>query len=386
MKISIISVFPELHEKFISTSLIARAQENNIISFNLVKLSDMTPPKKPIDEPTCGPGAGMIIKPEIIQKAIETCETEHGSGYKIFFSPQGKPLNQPLLEQCANILLNKSPLSTNLLPTFINPNENTGSLRTQKPKEINHIILICSRYEGMDSRVEQHYADAIISIGDYVLMGGDVAAQVFIEGLLRLFPDVVGRQESVEQESFSSHLLDFPTYGLPKEWQGKEIPEIILSGNHGAIEAWRTSEACKKTLLERFDWLRTTLPTADKEQSKKVIEQCKAQIPNHYVALMHTDIVLKGKKPGERRVGHSSVTSLDLHDTARSCATYGIKNMFMVSPLKDQQKIMNALLDFWKSDDGKKYNITRYQAVSRVVPIDSLEDTIQFIEKQEGKK
>src|SRR5579862_1413439 len=99
MKISIISVFPELHEHFIATSLIARAVEKNIISFNLIKLSDMCAPKERIDEPTCGPGAGMIIKPEVIEKAIDTAEKEYGPGYRIFFSPQGEKLTQPRIRR-----------------------------------------------------------------------------------------------------------------------------------------------------------------------------------------------------------------------------------------------------------------------------------------------
>jgi len=350
MQISIITVFPELHEKFLSTSLMVRAQKNNLVSLDTpYGLLGTNGPKKVItkriDEPVCGPGAGMIIKPEVIERAIETCEKKHGPSFKIFFSPQGKRLNQKMLQKLA---------------------------KTIPPRPL---TLVCARYEGIDARVEEHYADEVISIGDYVLMGGDVAAQVFLEGFLRLIPGVVGKQESVEKESFSLSLLDYPEYGLPKEWKNKKIPEIVLSGNHGEIEKWRTDQACKKTLLNRFDWFRSSNPTKD------TIEACKKHIPSHYMAIMHSEIMLKGG-----RIGHSSVTSLDLHDTARSCATYGVENMFMVSGLKDQRNIMNSLLDFWKSDEGKKYNVTRFQAVSRVVPTPSLQETIEFIEKKEGKK
>jgi tRNA (guanine37-N1)-methyltransferase len=358
MKISIITVFPELHEQFLQTSLISRAQEKNIVSFDLIKLSDLCTPKERIDEPVCGPGAGMIIKPQVIEKAIEACEKKHGPGVKIFFSPQGKRLDQRMLKR-----LNQELCQTKKVDS------------STKKRSSNHIILVCSRYEGIDARVEEFYADHSISVGDYVLMGGDVAAQVFLESFLRLMPGVVGKQESVEHESFTTSFLDYPEYGLPKEWKGLKIPDIILSGNHGAIEKWRKEQACKKTLLNRFDWFRSNSPT------EQEIDLAKKQIPAHYVAIMHTDIVLKGGT-----IGHSSVTSLDLHDTARSCATYGVKNMFMVSPIKDQQKIMNDLLTFWKSDDGKKYNLTRFQAVSRVIAIESLEKTIDYIEKDEGIK
>ena len=239
----------------------------------------------------------------------------------------------------------------------------------------NHLILVCSRYEGIDERVEQYYADGILSIGNYVLMGGDLPAQVFIEGLLRLIPEVVGKEESVEKESFSQHLLDFPQYGLPKEWKSLKIPEIVLSGDHSKIENWRKEQACKKTLLNNFEWLRKNIP------SKEEAIFCKKHIPNHYVALMHSEIMLK-----DGRVGHSSVTSLDLHDIARSCATYGIENFFVVSELKDQMSIIQDLLDFWGSEEGKEYNLSRHEAVSKVRPASSLDDVIEAIEKNHSEK
>jgi tRNA (guanine37-N1)-methyltransferase len=355
MKISIITVFPELYEQFLKTSLIKKAQENKIVSFNIVRLSDMCSPKERIDEPVCGPGTGMIIKPQVIEKAIEHCEKEYGPAYKIFFSPQGKRLTQPLLTE---------------LSKFVTKKKNSKKVDFQ-----NHIMLICSRYEGIDERVKEEFANLVVSIGDYVLMGGDIPAQVFLEGFLRLVPTVVGKEESVKDESFSGPFFDYPEYGLPKSWRERTIPEVILSGDHSKIEKWRKNEACKKTILHRFDWFRTH---AEKNND---IELAQKNIPNHYVALMHTQIIIKGG-----RIGHSSVTSLDLHDIARSSATYGIKNTFMVSPLKDQQAIMNDLLSFWKSESGEKYNKSRYDAVSRVVVSDSLQKTIDSIEKQEGQK
>ena len=384
-KISIITIFPELYDQFLKTSLVGRATTAKLVSFNLVKLSDLCKPKERIDEPICGPGSGMIIKPEVIERAIEQCEKVHGSGYKIFFSPQGIKLTQKVLQKLAG----EKPKNF-LPPSFSQKNLDQ---QTDNQASLKHIILICPRYEGMDARVEKHYADALLSIGDYVLMGGDLPAQVFLEGFLRLVPGIVGKQESVEKESFSNHLLDYPQFGLPVEWNGEKIPKIVLSGNHEAIEVWRQEEACSKTLLDRFDWFREhtltrspLLPSDLQSKSYRGIASCQKQIPHHYIALMHTDVVLKVGKDGQTRVGHTSVTSLDLHDTARSCATYGVKNMFMVSPLKDQQAIMNDLLSFWKSDKGKKYNFSRFEAVSRVHPTTSLTETIDFITKQEGGK
>ncbi|MCB9493162.1 MAG: tRNA (guanosine(37)-N1)-methyltransferase TrmD [Epsilonproteobacteria bacterium] len=359
MKITIISVFPELHESFINTSLVARAVDAGIVKFNLLKLSQFCPVKERIDEPTCGPGPGMIIKPELLQLAIDHAQDEHGPGFKIFFSPQGQRLDQHMLQKFAE---------------KITPQDTSKTLETMAQNPDGHLILVCARYEGIDARVEQEYADASISIGDYVLMGGDLPAQVLLEGLLRLIPGVVGNEQSVEQESFKGPFLDHPHYGLPVEWKGKRIPDIVRSGNHEKINQWRQEQACKKTLLTRFDWLRTQSLTDAQT------DLCKQQIPNHYVALLHSQIRLK-----DNESGHTSIASLDIHDGARSCATYGIENYFVVSCLKDQQKILQTFLQFWHSEEGKKYNKSRYDAVAKLIPSPNLDHVIETIRQKEGQ-
>jgi tRNA (guanine37-N1)-methyltransferase len=348
MKISLITVFPELHKTFLQTSLIARACEKKLIEVNLVRFSDMCAPKERIDEPTVSHGAGMIIKPEITQKAIEQCQEKWGNGFKIFFSPQGQKLTQPLL---------------NKFSEKFNSQENT------------HLILVCSRYEGIDARVEEHYADLVLSIGDYVVMGGDLPAQIFLEGLLRLMPGIVGKKESVEKESFQGPVLDYPEYGLPVEWEEKKIPEILRTGNHKEISQWRTTQAYKKTFLSRFDWFVSSNPSTQECALMHTL------IPSHYIAIMHTDVKLKVEG-----VGNTSIASLDIHDAARASITYGIKNLFIVSPLQDQQEILRTFLKFWGSEIGKKYNESRQQAVSCVRPVFSFQEMIETINKQENMK
>jgi tRNA (guanine37-N1)-methyltransferase len=384
MKISIITVFPEIYESFLSTSLIGRAIEKKLVEFNIVRMSDMCEVKERIDEPTCGPGVGMIVKPEVIEKAIESCEDKWGKAYKIFFSPQGKKLDQNFLKSLADQVFLKCVSLGTGMSALDEMGLGRESVRPERAfleasrmgtndTELNHLILVCPRYEGMDERVQNYYASEVISIGDYVLMGGDLPAQVFLEGVLRYLPGVVGKAESVEKESFSSSFFDYPEYGLPVEWKGKKIPEVVLSGNHAEIEKWRAESAAKKTVENRFDWFVQSNPLP------KDIELAKKFIPNHYVALMHTGVLIQG---GQR--GNTSITSLDIHDVARSGATYGIKNYFIVSELEDQQKILKQFLDFWRSGEGKEYNLSRFVAVKKVVPALNLDDVVTKIKEIEG--
>lgn len=359
MKISIITVFPELHHQFFSTSIIGKAVEKKVIDLNIVRFSDLVPPKARIDEPTCGAGAGMIIKPELIAHALSQCEQTFGPGFKIFFSPQGKTLNQPMLRGLSETLgISQSKPASN-------PHNNDK-----------HIILVCPRYEGIDERVIDHYADLVISLGDFVIMGGDLPAQVFLEGFLRLIPGIVGRQESVEHESFSGPFLDHPEYGLPVEWQNRKIPDIVLSGNHGALSQWRKQQAAQKTIFNRFDWFIKSNPSPEDEALAKQF------IPPHYLAVMHTQINVKDGN----RVGESSIASLDIHDIARSACTYGIKNYFIATPLIDQIRILKTFVDFWHSSAGQKYNMSRYKAVSTIEHAHNFAEIVESITKKEGLK
>jgi len=348
MKISILSVFPEIYKNFLETSLVRRAKENGLVGYDLDSFKSFVAPKERIDAPTFGPGAGMVIKAEVVQKAIEAKEQKNGPAFKIFFSPQGKGLDQNLLRKIANLAQKKG-----------------------------HMMLLPARYEGMDDRVEQHYADEVISIGDFVLMGGDLPAMVFLEGFLRLIPGVVGKKESVEMESFTGPFVDYPSYAEPVEWKGYKVPDIVRSGNHEEIRKWRLKKSAQKTVLHHFNWMRSQPMNVEQ---KELAKDC---IPPHYVALMHYEVLVG--ESGDKS-GTTSVTSLDIHDIARSSKSFGLKNYFIVTPLVDQQKIVQKMIDFWNSDVGKEYNRCRFEAVKRVMLKSSLDGVIKQIEKQEGKK
>ena len=319
MKISILTVFSNIYDSFLETSLIKKAQESGLVSFDVQEYFSFCEPKERIDTPTFGHGAGMVIKPIVVQKGIESQDKKYGKSFKIFLSPDGKKLDQKVVKKLS-----------------------------EKISKVDHLMFVSSRYEGQDCRVEEHYADEVISIGDFVLMGGDLPVMILIEALLRYVPGVVGKQESVLNDSFSGPFVDYPQFSAPVTWKGYKVPEIVRSGDHGKVSQWRQEQAAEKTVLRHFQWLRSY--SVNDEQK----DLAARFIPSHYVALMHDQIALE-----KGRVGTTSVASLDIHDIARSAQTYGLKNYFMVTPLADQQKIIKKLQDFWDSDVGQKYNKSR---------------------------
>ena len=358
MKISVVTLFPDLYKPFFSTSLIQRAQDRGAIDPKIYTIFSYAQPKQRIDGPTFGHSAGMVIKPEIVEKAVHDIERSRGSAYKIFFSPRGKPLDQKLLKSLHDTIC-----------------------RQPEP----HVMLLPARYEGMDARIEAEYADEIISVGDFVLMGGDLPAMMFLEGLLRFVPGVVSKVESVQQDSFSGPFVDYPEYTAPVEWHGQVVPDVLRSGNHKAIVDWRQEAAARASVLHHFAWVRS-YPKLTYAQETLI----RKNIPPHYVVLMHSNVLVPDPSmlPGEPgcRAGTTSVTSLDIHDIARSARTYGLKNYFIVTPLVDQQAIVKTLVSFWTQGPGVRYNNYRHEAINHVMVESTLEDVIKQITAQEGQE
>lgn len=348
MKISIVTLFPELYTPFLQTSLLRRADEKGVVKFDVASMLDVCAPKERVDAPTFGHGPGMLIRPEVVERAVEAQEHKHGAAFKIFFSPHGKKITQPMLQ----------------------------ALYARIQEKGGHCMTIAARYEGIDARAEEYYADEVLSIGDFVLMGGDLPAMMFLEGLLRFCPGVVGREESVHEDSFTGPFVDHPHYAAPVEWKGIKVPDVIRSGDHAALASWRQNMAVERTVLHHFDWVRSHATTMGE---RALVRKA---LPHHYVALMHTGIVMADNESE----GTTSVTSIDIHDLARSTKTYGIEHYFVVTPLDDQKKIVGRLLEFWQEGAGVTYREHRHEALRSVSCVDSLAQVVEDIERREGKK
>ena len=220
MKFDVLTLFPESFEP-IKQSILGRALEKNLISLNLINIRDFSKDKhKKVDDTPYGGGAGMVIRPDVVYDAYKSIKDENAK--VIYMSPQGNVLNQKKVE----------------------------SLSKEK-----HLILLCGHYEGIDQRVIDEIVNEEISIGDYVLTGGEIPAMVLIDSVSRYVEGVLTK-ESIKEESFSNNLLEYPQYTRPETFLDKKVPEVLLSGHHENIRKWREEQALKNTYQKRPDLLK----------------------------------------------------------------------------------------------------------------------------------
>ena len=230
MKIDVLTIFPEFFGQVFDFGIIRRAKLAEIVDINVHDIREYSTDKhKMVDDRPFGGGDGMVLKCEPIFAAIEnlvgTCDRDaYPNGTRVvLLTPQGRPLKQSIAQEFA------------------------GSAK--------HIVMICGRYEGVDERVNNALVTDEISIGDYVLSGGEAAAMVLTDSVVRLLPDALGSDTSAENDSFSDGLLDCPHYTRPAEFRGMAVPEVLLNGNHAEIEKWRSIKALEKTRAARPDLL-----------------------------------------------------------------------------------------------------------------------------------
>ncbi len=222
-------------------SLLKKAQKKKLVKISLHDIRDWADDKhRMTDDAPYGGGCGMVMKVEPVEKALaELRKKRKTKPTVILMTPQGEVLNQKIAEE----------------------------LSAKK-----RIIIICGRYEGVDERIREHLVDREISIGDYILTGGEMAAMVLIDAVSRLIPDVLGNPQSAESESFSHDLLEYPQYTRPAQYKGWKVPDVLLSGHHADIELWRKTEALKKTYRRRPDLLQKVKLSA---QDKKILDDAK---------------------------------------------------------------------------------------------------------------
>ena len=237
MRFYVLTIFPAMFDSPLSESIIARAVQNGIVQINIRDIRDHAKDKhRSVDDYPFGGGYGMVMKPEPIFDAVSALKSDAALAPQtpvVLLTPQGAPLTQPLAERLA---------------------------------AHSDLILICGRYEGVDERVRQHIATHEISIGDYVLSGGELAAMVVIDAVTRLLPGALGSIESAQDDTFATGLIQHPQYTRPADFRGMQVPEVLLSGNHAQIARWRRRQSLARTLARRPDLLQAAdLSPQDRE-------------------------------------------------------------------------------------------------------------------------
>lgn len=249
-RVNILTIFPEMFESFFSASILGRAREQGLIDIRTTDIRPFSNSKHHnTDDYPFGGGAGMVMMAQPILDAMKAVTAEYPSAKRIYLGPRGKKLTTSLARELA------------------------------QEKEL---ILLCGHYEGVDQRALDACVDEEISIGDYILTGGETAAMVLVDCVARFIPGVLGSSDSPEEESFSDGLLEYPQYTRPRMLEGMEVPEILLNGDHAKIKAWRRRESLKATMKHRPDLLETaTLDEKDlimlDEIRKEMNEPCSSE-------------------------------------------------------------------------------------------------------------
>lgn len=248
MKIDVLTLFPEMFPGVLSNSILKRAEDVHAVSYRVVNFRDYADNKHhTVDDYPYGGGAGMVLKPQPIFDAVEdlTARSESANPRVILLCPQGARYNQKKAEELA---------------------------------QSEHLIFICGHYEGYDERIREHVVTDEISIGDFVLTGGELGAMVIIDSVVRLLPDVLGNEQSHMKDSFSTGLLEHPHYTRPADFRDMKVPDVLLSGNHRLIDEWRAKESLKRTFIRRPDLLKDY--SLDDQQKKWLQEFVKEQETN----------------------------------------------------------------------------------------------------------
>jgi tRNA (guanine37-N1)-methyltransferase len=241
MTFTVLTIFPEMFFALLAGGIVKRAIEDERISVESINIRDFAKDThRTVDDRPYGGGSGMVMKPEPMAEAIREAKKRHPDAKTLLLTPQGRRFNQAVAQELAGC---------------------PG------------VVLVCGRYEGVDERVREHLVDDEVSIGDYVLTGGELAAMVIIDAVSRLIPGTLGSEDSAQEDSFSAGLLEYPQYTRPSSFESADVPDVLLSGNHGAVKEWRRRASLVRTVLNRPDLLMDHPLTPDDMAYMKKLQQ-----------------------------------------------------------------------------------------------------------------
>lgn len=349
MRYDILTIFPEFFDSPFSLGILKKAQEKGLIQINTIDIRDFTEDRhRKVDDTPYGGGGGMLMKPAPLGKAIESIKAKGIKSLVVLTTPQGERFSDKIAREFS---------------------------------QYEQLVIICGRYEGIDERVRELYVDREISIGDYVLTGGEYAASVIVDAVSRFIPGVLGNEDSPYLDSFIGGLLEHPQYTRPEEYEGRTVPDILLSGNHKEIEKWRKEESIRRTFFRRPDLLDKKKLTPEE---LKILDRLRREHrPSFrlYIALIHYPVYNK-----ELKIITTAFTNLDVHDIARAGRTYGVRGFFLVHPVKEQGELVERVLRHWLEGPASSDNPSRVEALQTVSLKSSMDEVMQDIKRREGSR
>jgi tRNA (guanine37-N1)-methyltransferase len=333
MRFTIVTLFPEMFDSALAASVLGRAIEAGHLQVDFVDPREFATDKhRSVDDTPYGGGPGMVMRCDTLVAAIESIGAADVC-HRILLSPVGQRFTQKRAWEIC--------------------------------QEHKHVVLVCGRYEGVDERVVELAIDESLSIGDYVLTGGELAAMVLIDCIARGVPGVLGDFESANEESFAEGLLEYPQYTRPSEYRGRSVPTQLLSGHHKNIATWRRQRSLARTAQHRADLL---------AQHPELIKELAART---YVVLAHHPVL---DRHGE--VVTTSVTNLDIHDIARSCTTFGLAGYYPVSPIRLQREKIERIVGIWRDEIDQAGSDDRESALASIQVRDSIQSVLEEVEKR----
>ena len=343
-RFSVVSILPEIVDGALAHGVVGRARTAGALAIDFHNPRDFTTDRhRTTDDTPYGGGPGMVMKCEPLVAAIEAAGAGSAAPYRVLLTPSGEPLTQ-------------------------------ARVRDLAARE--HVVLVCGRYEGIDERVIATSIDLELSLGDFVLTGGELGAAAVIDACARLLPGVLGDAASAHDESFSAELLEYPQYTRPAVFRGLPYPEILGGGNHEAIRKWRRREALRRTARRRPDlWARHRMTREDEKLAAGAPELDVAARTS--LALVHHPVLDR-----QGAIVTTALTNLDVHDVARSSATFGLAHYFIVTPVESQREKAAHIARLWQEEQGREH---RGAALALCRPVGSVADAIAELTSAHGQ-
>lgn len=349
MKFDIVTIFPGFFDSVFSFGVISRAVENEAVEINVHDLRTYSAEKHgKTDDTPYGGGSGMLMTPEPIGNAIGRIREKGLRSAVILTTPKG---------------------------------EEFDDRKAQELCGFEQLIILCGRYEGVDDRVSELYVDMKISTGKYINSGGEYACSLIVDAVSRYLPGVLGNAESLASESLTNGLLEYPQYTKPRTYKGKNVPELLLSGDHEEIRKWRRQESIKSTFIHNPASLDDAQLSKEEDAFLKGLKTGNSPDFRVYIALVHYPAY-----NSRLEVVPTAFKSIDAHDISRDATTYGVKQFYLINPVEEQRRLAGRLVDHWICGEGRNFNETKSKAFGIISIMSTIEEAVEQIEEIEGER